>query len=189
MERKREMTKVLLAESFKELMNKYPFEKITIKMITDEAWVIRPTFYNYFQDKYELLEWYFYKNIMKSINELIEDDMELEALKIIVIRIDKDKDFYRKCFYIVGQNSFEEIFTRAISNMFLKILNKYSLKEIENVEILTKDLIAKYYSLIFVQGIKNWLIEEETNITAEDMIKTFTFVISHSILDIINKKK
>lgn len=56
MERKGEMTKLLLGESFKELMQKKPFEKITIKMITDAAGVIRPTFYNYFQDKYDVME-------------------------------------------------------------------------------------------------------------------------------------
>ena len=42
----------LLAESFKELALKHPIEKITIKEITDKAGVIRPTFYNHFQDKY-----------------------------------------------------------------------------------------------------------------------------------------
>ena len=47
----------LLAESFKELALKQPIEKITIKEITDKAGVIRPTFYNHFQDKYDLLEW------------------------------------------------------------------------------------------------------------------------------------
>ena len=47
----------LLAESFKELVAVTPVEKITIKEITDKAGVIRPTFYNHFQDKYELLEW------------------------------------------------------------------------------------------------------------------------------------
>ncbi len=44
----------LLAESFKELALKHPIEKITIKEITDKAGVIRPTFYNHFQDKYGL---------------------------------------------------------------------------------------------------------------------------------------
>ena len=47
MERKK-MTKALIGESLKVLMRNHPFEKITIKMITDEASVIRPTFYNYF---------------------------------------------------------------------------------------------------------------------------------------------
>lgn len=43
MERKK-MTKALIGESLKVLMRNHPFEKITIKMITDEAGVIRPTF-------------------------------------------------------------------------------------------------------------------------------------------------
>ena len=44
-----------LAESFKELASRHPIEKITIKDITDKAGVIRPTFYNHFQDKYSLV--------------------------------------------------------------------------------------------------------------------------------------
>ena len=42
----------VLAESLKELSESRPLEKITIKEITDKAGVIRPTFYNHFQDKY-----------------------------------------------------------------------------------------------------------------------------------------
>ena len=46
---KKELTKDLLALSFKELIMKMPFEKITVKMITDGADVIRPTFINIFR--------------------------------------------------------------------------------------------------------------------------------------------
>ena len=49
---KKELTKDLLALSFKELIMKMPFEKITVKMITEGADVIRPTFYKHFQDKF-----------------------------------------------------------------------------------------------------------------------------------------
>ena len=57
----------LLAESFKELAKKHPIEKITIKEITDLAGVIRPTFYNHFQDKYELLEWIITTDLLDPI--------------------------------------------------------------------------------------------------------------------------
>ena len=58
----------LLAESFKELTLKQPIEKITIKEITDKAGVIRPTFYNHFQDKYELLEWIIMSQIIEPVS-------------------------------------------------------------------------------------------------------------------------
>ena len=56
MEDKKELTKDLLTLSFKELLMKTPFEKITIKMITYGAGVIRPTFYKHIQYKYEIIE-------------------------------------------------------------------------------------------------------------------------------------
>ena len=48
-------------------------------MITDAAGVIRPTFYNYFQDKYEVMEWLLWEDVFQSVTELISMDMALEA--------------------------------------------------------------------------------------------------------------
>ena len=87
MERKKEATRILLEEGLKELMKRHSFEKITVKMITDEAGVLRPTFYNYFQDKYELLEGIFCEDIEKQMRELIQDNMEEEAVKILFFRM------------------------------------------------------------------------------------------------------
>ena len=70
MERKSELTKALLGEKFKELVAKKGFEKLTIKMITDAAGVIRPTFYNYFQDKYEVMEWLLETEVFQHIREM-----------------------------------------------------------------------------------------------------------------------
>ena len=69
----------LLAESFKELAKKHPIEKITIKEITDLAGVIRPTFYNHFQDKYELLEWIITTDLLDPIEPLIQNGMISEG--------------------------------------------------------------------------------------------------------------
>ena len=52
MESKKDLTKELIANCFHELMLTTPFDKITIKMITGEAGLIRPTFYKHFQDKW-----------------------------------------------------------------------------------------------------------------------------------------
>ena len=189
MEGKREITKHLLGESFRDLMLTHAFEKITIKMITDGAGVIRPTFYNYFQDKYELLEWYFKENVMRNVNELLEDSMEKEALKVVFIRFEKNRKFYRKAFEITGQNSFEEILNKEMYEMFIRIVNKYKLKKVPNLKILTKEIICKYYAVAVTNAIKDWITHEDENISAEEMIEAFTFLISNSILDIIDKRE
>ena len=76
MEDKKELTKDLLTLSFRELILKTPFDKITIKMITDGAGVIRPTFYKHFQDKYGILEYILQKEIREKIDVLIENQLE-----------------------------------------------------------------------------------------------------------------
>ena len=54
-----EKVKYRLAEAMKECMKKAPVEKITVKEITEECGVTRQTFYRNFQDKYDLVNWYF----------------------------------------------------------------------------------------------------------------------------------
>ena len=83
MERKGEMTKALLGQKFKELVVKKSFDKITIKMITDEAGVIRPTFYNYFRDKYEVMEWLLWEDVFKEVSKLMEQERGMESLKLL----------------------------------------------------------------------------------------------------------
>ena len=88
-------TKELLADSFRTLVLTVPFQKISIKMITDGAHVIRPTFYNYFQDKYEVIEFLFDRDIGSKVEVMIENDMEHEAIKLMFICFEKNKEYYR----------------------------------------------------------------------------------------------
>ncbi len=85
----------MLALSFKELIMKMPFEKITVKMITDGADVIRPTFYKHFQDKYEIIEYILKKEIKDKIQVLIENDMEDDLLRLLSPVFLKTKNFIR----------------------------------------------------------------------------------------------
>ena len=74
---------IRLANSLKALAVREPFEKITIKKITDGAGVIRVTFYNHFQDKYELLEWIMRTEILDPVRILMQNEMFREAIVLI----------------------------------------------------------------------------------------------------------
>ena len=108
----------LLAESFKELAKKHPIEKITIKEITDLAGVIRPTFYNHFQDKYELLEWIITTDLLDPIEPLIQNGMISEGLVLLFTNIEKDSEFYSRAIKLEGQNSFGEIAPVSYTHLY-----------------------------------------------------------------------
>lgn len=49
-------TKKNLRQTMKQMLNEMPFEKITVKEICERAFTSRITFYNYYSDKYALIE-------------------------------------------------------------------------------------------------------------------------------------
>lgn len=186
MERKKDSTRMLLADSLQTLMLKYPFEKITIKMVTDEAGVIRPTFYNYFQDKYALLEWIFKVTIIDRTKPLLSAGMEKECVRLFFVLLDHNKAFYKKAFEITGQNSFEGIMLHHIQEMFLERVPVILPPDTKNLKLITPENISFYYTTELVHIVKIWLTHENGVISVEDVIETYYYLISHTIFDVIH---
>ena len=174
----------LLAESLKELTIKQPIEKITIKEITDKAGVIRPTFYNHFQDKYELLEWIIRTELLEPVKPLIQNGMIDQALIIIFAGIEKEKDFYTKASRLEGQNSFEDIVKECITGTLIEVLEEKNLDKKIPSPWLTKERIARYdaQSLCFL--VITW-IKSGMSMPAKEMSDIYNYMIRNSIADII----
>lgn len=187
MERKGEVTKHLLADGFKELMLKGSFEKITIRMITEQAGVIRPTFYNYFQDKYEVMEWLLEEEVFRPVFSMLEEGMEREAIYVLFRRMEKDQSYYQKAFEVTGQNGFEEILAGKIRKLIEAMLKNHEIK-LQKLEGL-KDLhiFLEFHTLTVVNGLKYWLTSRELNMTADEALDFYLFLMSHPILDVVGQ--
>ena len=75
-----ERTKYELADAMKRCMKTAPVEKITVKEIVDACGVTRQTFYRNFQDKYDLINWYFDKILLESFEHMGEGKSVYEGL-------------------------------------------------------------------------------------------------------------
>ena len=69
------LTKRIIADGFRAVMAKKSFEKITISDITDQCGLNRQTFYYHFQDKYELLNWILYTEVITPFTEDLTIDI------------------------------------------------------------------------------------------------------------------
>ena len=67
---KGEKTKYRLARSMKECMKTMSVDNITVKQITENCGVTRQTFYRNFMDKFDLINWYFDKLLVKSFEHM-----------------------------------------------------------------------------------------------------------------------
>lgn len=186
MSKQAEDTRQALINSFKELLIKMPFEKITIKKITDGANVIRPTFYNYFPDKYAIFEEILDDELFGSLYKLIDLKMINESLSMLFIYFDTNKEFYHQAFEITGQNSFSEILQKKIEELFLYALNLFPLKDKDSVVALSKNGIAHYYTIGIIGLIINWCDYSGDDLVVDDVIKAYRYLVSHSLTDIFD---
>lgn len=187
MKSKKEDTKLMLADSFKKLMVNHSFDKITIKMITDEANLIRPSFYNHFADKYEMLEWICYKEIFEGSKLLISNKMYTEAINFIFTSIENHKDFYTKAVKIQGQNSFEEIFCNGLLTIFDAFFSAHDKDNTYFADILTSSDISMYYSKGLTYFISTWL-EKGANVSAATIYQKYILLVSNSLETIVLKE-
>ncbi len=175
--------KILIAESFKELAVTRPIEKITIREITDRAGVIRVTFYNHFQDKYELLEWICREELVNPIRILLWNDMEQEALTFLFNSILRNQEFYRHAAHMEGQNSFPDI----ILSCFREVLTEYLQENTGNRPVKYEWLTAERMGEIFAQSLTYVLIawiRSGMQESPEDMVEMYMYVATHSMSDI-----
>lgn len=186
MEQRKEPTKALLAACFKQLVLTTPFDKLTIKMITDKAEVIRPTFYKHFQDKYEVIEWIFHQDITSKVDIMLENNMETEAIRLLFICMHKDTDYYRKMYQITGPNSFEYLLNDYIYQAFLNLLKTSPVKMDQCIHHLTHESIAQYYTFGLANTIKQWITTQNTASPAE-ICDAYYYIVQHSIFDLIHR--
>ena len=111
-------TKHLLAESLQELMVTTPLEKISVNDIVDHAGVGRNTFYYHFEDKYDLVNWYFQSGITRFLVErsaYSSWDSLLAALEAYFL---ENKVFYCNALAYNGQNSLQQYMFEYLCSIF-----------------------------------------------------------------------
>ncbi len=175
---------ILLAESFKELACVRPIEKITIREITDKAGVIRPTFYNHFQDKYELLEWIVRTELITPMEPLLDNGMLKEALMLSLTSMLREKEFYTHAVKLEGQNSFAVTIKSAITREAMERLNKSKAQKLLPKKWLTPERVADYFAESLSYAIIEW-VKDDMQVPLNELVDIIIYVANHSLGDII----
>lgn len=176
----------ILADSFKELVQEKGFQKIIVKDITDRARVKRPTFYTYFRDKYDVIDWIFEQEIWQPARSLISAGYTKEGLRFMLVCMEKDKAFYRKLAMLDGQNSFKEIMQRYMQDEVKEMLVNSGFHS-EN-RLLTPDTIAEYMANMLWFVIWKWM-NYEGEISAGELLEICAMLGSDSLEDIMKNKR
>jgi len=148
--------KRMIADKFIELCSKMPIEKVTITLLVEKVGISKPTFYNHFKDKYDLIGWIYYQDL--SQNDRVNDYLgEEEDFLVALKNIDHKRSFYKKALSMNDQNNLYEIM-----HNYNMDYNTNALKSLLKTDELPMDLkyAMEYHSYGGVNYLIKWLKEE-----------------------------
>ncbi len=117
-------TKYLFAASIKQLMQTTPLDEITVTDIVTHSGMSRQTFYRYFQDKYDLVNWYFERLAQKSFKQMGVSLTLKEGLLKKFTFIEKEKYFFAQAFQSRDRNSLLHYDYESILQFYTDIILK-----------------------------------------------------------------
>lgn len=166
-------TKASLYRGLMSLMKEKPFEEIKISEICKVSLINRSTFYDHFNDKYELIESLMndmrkelIERLNKSIKTYTVKDYYLELMKILLEHIKTNIDIYSE---VVKINS-----NSIARDMMTEVVISSATKEIDNNYENTSHIKTKTIVLYYASGIINIIIDylnKSNNFNTEELIK------------------
>lgn len=147
------ITKLALANSLKELMEKTAFNKISVSDIADNCGLTRQAFYYHFKDKYDLMNWIYYTETARFMNSYSKVEHWMDSLTDLCNYMQQNKTFYINALSTTGQNSFQEYLHDYIRDISISVIENIKNKEFEEEKW---GFIAEFISTAWVGLIVRW---------------------------------
>lgn len=128
--------KEVFVEGLIRLAQKKDISKITVQNIVDECKSSRRTFYNYFSDKYDLMNWVYEFKTQEILECFRSSKSWLDCVIDMYMVVEQDQAFYKNISAFSGQNSFVDFLFEYCREVFMN-----SIVESHGKEVLTDELI------------------------------------------------
>ena len=150
--------------------------------------MIRPTFYNHFQDKYELLEWIIRTEILDPILPLFQGGFIREGFTLAFQNVEKDKEFYKKACKMEGQNSFRDISEQCIKELLCQFIKEQVGENAKLHNWMPSEYLAEYYAQSMSYVLQRWL-ESDLVLPASEVAKLYYYILNNSMEEILAKMR
>lgn len=148
------ITKSAIADGLKKLTREKSFDKISIKDITDQCGLNRQTFYYHFQDKYELLNWIYYKEGFSVLTEGITFENWHTKLEELLMKIKKEQYFYGNTVRH-DENTFEDYLQSITAALFKDAIEELDEQKVVSEE--NKKFISDFFSFGICGSVLTWM--------------------------------
>lgn len=146
-------SKEKIIDTYKMLVIKKQGSKVTVKEICEVLEISRTTFYKYFKDSYDILEYIFVNDAMQPIEFLISANLDTKTIiEGWYLSFYRNKEFYCYAIRDESQNSLFNTVINKLTVFNMKLYENYVSKE--DVEY-----YAYKYASLQAMLLKKWMFE------------------------------
>lgn len=153
-----EKTKQKMAYALKELMRNLPFDRITVSDVTDACGVHRQTFYYHFQDKFELLDWLLYSELLHPFITGFNFDNMYERFFVLFETMYSDKKFYQNALRI-NSGDFSRYISKVATEDFIKVIQRIAIENGIESDDKTSLGIAEFLGYGISGVVQSWTLK------------------------------
>lgn len=149
------ITKRVLEHAFKELLEREPFERISVSSICEMCGLNRKSFYYHFRDKYELVEW-IYNTEFIAVMRAENAEINWDFIERLCAYFADNRSFYAKMLAYEGQNSFSSYFHDVVTVVLQRAYEDLS-RDGSPIDDDTARFMVGFYADALTTAIKNWI--------------------------------
>lgn len=169
-------TKKIMASSFKKLVMKKTFSKITIGEIAKESAMTRENFYYHFKDKYDICHWIFKQQVL---SRLPGDDESFESwifqLNHLIM---EDGVYYRKMIKGLGFDGTRDYLYPYFERRIAALVHTSIDDSVWNMRKEKESFVVSFFTDSFLCFLINYILEHE-ELEEEDLQIKYHFLLEH----------
>ena len=124
--------------------------------------------------------------ILAPAKPLLQNHMIEEAIALIFMNLQNEKEFYVMLSKMQGQNSFEEIVNNQIRSLLLEFFSNNTEGKKGKKPWLTPELLAMYYAQSMCFVVTMWIRQGMPG-TPKEMAEIYNYIITRSMWDVVDE--
>ena len=179
---KRKNAKELLTDSFRELLDDKPVNKISIQAIADRSQCSVSTFYRCFRDKYDLMSWAYRASLYRILGPAEEfmDNRDRSVRKGLEACRRNEKRLKNLILNTEGQDSFVKIMIAGHTEYLTELIQVRSGMRADNKTTLCVRIYVSGISVILCE----WILDN-LRLTQEELAEQFVLALPEQIKEIL----
>lgn len=174
--------KMTIAETLIKLMKSTNYNQISVSMICNAVPVSRPTFYKYFHDKNNVVEWFIENDFQQNCYPIYKFHLKERGVQTYFSYLKNHKKFYIDLYNIDQGNFIQYCLQRAYISS-IPNLREFS-KKVDSYSYIVDTNVFSLYATSGIASVVVYWIKLGMNIPEEKIAKDLYFMMEKSLTEV-----